>query len=329
MAQRAGRPEHPSAADVGQDDHDVITRIVDISAATGREGTAVHNNRARAARGIIAWLLVVLSATAAIAPAAADPPGQTADPATLAAELVAAEQALRNPGTAQATRVAAARRQQTTYRTLGRHSDWAAAVRTRIPAALIGVYDRNVDARRHLTALGESEVKNSLPAWRIIAPAPANELLGYYRAAEAATGVAWTYLAAINLVETGFGRIDGVSVAAAQGPMQFLPSTFAAYGNGGDIHAPRDAIMAAGRLLAANGFASDPDRAVFAYNHSDDYVRAVGDYAAVLAADPAAFTGYYLWDIYYRTTAGDVLLPIGYSATERIPVEQYLASHPR
>ena len=37
--------------------------------------------------------------------------------------------------------------------------------------------------------------------------------------------------------------------------MQFLPSTFAAYGNGGDIHAPRDAILAAGRYLAANGFA--------------------------------------------------------------------------
>jgi len=289
----------------------------------------VRNDRARVPRGVLVWLITLGAAAAICAPAAAAPPGQTGDPATLAAELIAAEQALRTAGTAQTTRVAAARRQQTTYRTLGRHSDWAAAVRSRIPASLIGVYDRNVDARRHLTALGESEVKDTLPAWRIIPPAPAEELLGYYRAAEAATGVDWTYLAAINLVETGFGRIDGVSEAAAQGPMQFLPSTFAAYGNGGDIHSPRDAIMAAGRLLAANGFATDPDRAVFGYNHSDDYVRAVGDYAAVLAADPAAFTGYYLWDIYYRTTAGDVLLPIGYAATERIPVQRYLATHPR
>jgi len=33
-----------------------------------------------------------------------------------------------------------------------------------------------------------------------------------------------------------FGSIQGDSTAGAQGPMQFLPSTFDAYGNGGDIY---------------------------------------------------------------------------------------------
>jgi hypothetical protein len=87
--------------------------------------------------------------------------------------------------------------------------------------------------------------------------------------------------------------------------------------------------MAAGRYLAANDFANDRDHAIFRYNNADRYVRAVHDYAAVLAADPAAFAGYYRWDVYYRTTAGDVLLPIGYASTAPIPVEAYLADHPQ
>jgi hypothetical protein len=49
----------------------------------------------------------------------------------------------------------------------------------------------------------------------------------------------------------------------------------------------------------------------------------------VLAADPAAFAGYYRWDVYYRTTAGEVVLPVGYGATEPIPVGEYLATHPQ
>jgi hypothetical protein len=102
-----------------------------------------------------------------------------------------------------------------------------------------------------------------------LAPPPEQELLAHYREAEAASGVGWNYLAAVNLIETRLGSVTGTSSAGAQGPMQFLPSTFAAYGDGGDIHAPRDAILAAGRYLAANNFAGDPDNALFRYNHSD------------------------------------------------------------
>jgi membrane-bound lytic murein transglycosylase B len=174
-----------------------------------------------------------------------------------------------------------------------------------------------------------AEVKTAIPAWRIVAPAPADELLGYYRDAEAASGVGWNYLAAINLIETRLGSVVGPSSAGAQGPMQFLPSTFAGYGEGGDIYSPRDSIMAAGRYLAANGFTGDRDNAIFRYNHASQYVRAVNDYAAVLAADPAAFTGFYRWDVYLKTTSGDLLLPIGYASTTPVPVDEYLATHPQ
>jgi hypothetical protein len=254
-------------------------------------------------------------------------PQLASDPAQLADDLVADEQALRNGSTPEGALAVAARRQQAAYRAIGRHPEWDSTTRPRIPPSLLDVYDRNVDARRQLTAI--TPARTTLPAWRVDPPAPADELLGYYHQAESESGVGWSYLAAINLVETRFGSINGASTAGAQGPMQFLPATFATYGQGGDIHSPRDSIMAAGRYLAANGFANDRDHAIYRYNHANEYVRAVDQYAALIAADPAAFAGYYRWDVYCSTTAGDVLLPIGYAATSPIPVGDYLATHPQ
>ncbi len=260
-------------------------------------------------------------------PAAGAQPRLAPDPGRLAADLVADERALRNPSTPEAALTQAARRQQVAYRAIGRHPEWDAIVRPRIPADLVAFYDHNVDARRQLATLAEP--RDTLPAWRIEPPPPAELLLDSYRETEAASGVGWNYLAAINLIETRFGSVSGTSLAGAQGPMQFMPSTFAAYGAGGDIHAPRDSILAAGRYLAANGFANNPDHALFRYNNADEYVRAVHAYAAALAADPAAFGAFYRWDVYYVSTAGDVLLPIGYATESPIPVGEYLASHPQ
>ncbi|WP_420872836.1 transglycosylase SLT domain-containing protein [Mycobacterium paragordonae] len=280
-----------------------------------------------------AALLVTLAVFVSPGHAGAAPlptqPALAAEPALLARDLVADEQALRDPSSSDAVLQAAALRQQAAYRAIGRHPEWEPIVRPVIPASLVGIYDLNVDARHHLMALNAGEAKPTLPAWRIDAPAPLGELVGDYQAAAAATGVDWTYLAAINMVETDFGRINGVSTAGAQGPMQFLPSTFAAYAEGGDIHSPRDSIMAAGRMLAANGFAGNHDGAVYSYNHSSNYVGAVKDYAAAIGADPAVLPGYHRWDVYYLTTSGDVLLPVGYLASERIPVGDYLAGHPQ
>jgi membrane-bound lytic murein transglycosylase B len=245
----------------------------------------------------------------------------------LADDLVADEQVLRDPSSSEAVLTDAARRQQVAYRTIARNPEAEAIARPRIPPQLLDIYDLNIDARHQLDALVVPEV--TMPEWRIDPPAAADELLGYYRKAESETGVGWNYLAAINFVESRFGRIVGPSSAGAQGPMQFLPSTFATYGDGGDILSPHDSIMAAGRYLAANGFADDQDHALYRYNNSDLYVRAIKDYAAVLAADSAAFSGYYRWDVYFRTTSGEVLLPIGYVATAPIPVAEYLATHPQ
>ena len=76
--------------------------------------------------------------------------------------------------------MAAAHREQAAYRAIGRHPEWDATIRPRIPAELIDVYDRNVDARRQLQAM--AHVRDTLPAWRIEQPIPADELMSYYHA---------------------------------------------------------------------------------------------------------------------------------------------------
>ena len=83
---------------------------------------------------------------------------------------------------------------------------------------------------------------------------PPAALLSYYRAAAARTGVDWTYLAAINYIESDFGRELGPSSAGALGPMQFLPDTFREYGGSGDIMSSRDSIQAAANMLAYGGW---------------------------------------------------------------------------
>ena len=119
-------------------------------------------------------------------------------------------------------------------------------------------------------------------------------------------------LAAINLVETGLGRIDADSVAGAQGPMQFMPATWARWGNG-DVHDPHHAIYGAARYLAASGAADGRlSDALFAYNNDNRYVRAVNLYAGLLRRTPLLFRGLYHWQVYYRSAAGDLLLPEGY-----------------
>jgi Transglycosylase SLT domain len=127
---------------------------------------------------------------------------------------------------------------------------------------------------------------------------PPDALLGYYRAAAARTGIDWTYLAAINYIESDFGRNLGPSSAGALGPMQFLPDTFRQYGGTGDIMSAHDSIQAAAIMLARNGAPANYDRAVLSYNHSQDYVTAVKAYAAAMRADVLWFTRFYYWSTY-------------------------------
>ena len=229
------------------------------------------------------------------------PPQAASTPEALAAQLVEVETAIRNPSTPDSALPRLGHTQQVIYRALVLHPEWQADVLARLPANLRSVAEANTAAGTDLRVLSSSEPR-PLPKWHIVAPPPAAELLGEYRRAEAATGVPWQYLAAINLVETKMGRIRGDSSAGAQGPMQFLPSTWETYGAGGDINSYRDAIAAAGRLLKANGAPSNMAGALFAYNNSNRYVRAVTAYAEQMRADERAYLGYYHWQVYYFDT---------------------------
>jgi hypothetical protein len=133
------------------------------------------------------------------------------------------------------------------------------------------------------------------------------KLVRYYKAAQRRFGVQWSVLAAINLVESRMGRINGPSSAGALGPMQFMPATWDAYGKG-DPFKPYNAIMAAARYLAANGAPERPSNALWNYNHSDYYVNGVVAYHRHMAAHPNSYFSYYLWQVFARTTKGDMQL---------------------
>jgi hypothetical protein len=233
-------------------------------------------------------------------------------PKKVAASLARVERALRAPSTPPDDLPRLGWEQQNAYRVLGAHADWVPAVLARLPADVHPIVTANERAGRGLAALGEPQA--NLPDWQIVAPPPVDVLRGYYGEAEAASGIAWVYFASIHLVETKLGRIRGTSTAGAQGPMQFIPATWARYGQG-DINDNRDAILAAARLLQANGGPGDMSRALYRYNNSLRYVDAVQAYAQLMLADERAFLGYYAWQVYYATTDGTFLLPEGYPGT--------------
>jgi len=133
---------------------------------------------------------------------------------------------------------------------------------------------------------------------------PADALRRLYERAERRFGVDWRLLAAVNLVETGFNRIRSNSTAGAQGPMQFIPSTWEAYGLGGDIRDPRDAILGAANYLSASGAPGDERAALLAYNPSTDYVNSVRAHARSMRRDVRAYYGLYSWQIFVRTPSG-------------------------
>ena len=250
--------------------------------------------------------------------AAAAPPAPPAgvgvlpagSPGTVASALESSESAIRNPGTPLEALEPHGRAQQVAYRQLSANLDWMDAVLQGVPAGLHATVRANASAGAELRAL--TKPQPSLPPWRIVAPAPATELLGYYKAAEAEIGAPWPYLAAIHLVETRMGRIRGTSTAGAQGPMQFLPATWGQYGAGGDINSNRDAIFAAARLLVRNGAPGNMANALFNYNRSQRYVNAVTAYAEQMKGNERAYYGYYHWQVYYRLADGDRLLEVGY-----------------
>jgi membrane-bound lytic murein transglycosylase B len=176
------------------------------------------------------------------------------------------------------------------------------AALARLPQAVRGEARDSMRAMRHLADIPR-DPKN-LPRLRVASAAPAAELRRHYGEAQRRFGVHWTVLASVNFVESAFGRVRSASEAGARGPMQFLPSTWRAYGMGGDIDDPHDAILGAANYLSRSGAREDLDRALFAYNHSTSYVRAIRRFASRMRTDERTFLTYYSWQAYMRTASG-------------------------
>ena len=213
-------------------------------------------------------------------------------PPAVIRHLNADERALRTATGAKF--VAVARDRQLVIRTLARNAKEAATVEKLAP----GERD-DVDVRRDLNALS-AQSSPQVGGVNIGPARHASKLLSFYREAQRRFGIRWELLAAINFVESDFGRARTTAKADAQGPMQFEPATWRAYGMGGDVYAEHDAILAAANLLAANGGRANERAALMHYNLSPLYWDAVLHLAHRMTTVPTAFREYYAWKLYLR-----------------------------
>jgi len=195
--------------------------------------------------------------------------------------------------------------QQRIYRRLRGDDALAERVFRKLPSGLArearAIVGSSKGLRRITPALQARKIRTKKPL-------PVGQLLRHYRQAERRFGVPWEVLAAVNFVESAFGKIRTDSAVGAQGPMQFIPATWAAYGLGGDVHDDRDAIMGAANYLAASGAPRDLPKALWHYNHSTEYVNAVLRYARQMEADPDDLYVFYSWQLFVRTEKGDLRL---------------------
>lgn len=189
------------------------------------------------------------------------------------------------------------------YGSLADRPRLASRVLGHLPTRLARSARANVDARVKLRSL-----VTPLPSprgFRVQRPEPAGRLLRFYKKAERRFSLDWQVLAAVNFVETKFGKVKSASTAGAQGPMQFIPSTWAAYGLGGDVRDPHDAILGAANYLDASGAPTDYRSALFAYNRSTAYVDAVLLYAEEIMKDRRNYFAYYNWPVFVLTEKGE------------------------
>lgn len=174
-----------------------------------------------------------------------------------------------------------------------------------IPIMILGIYYsvNKEEVSFQLSSIGKEEVPS--------------EYIPIYKAAQKVYGVPWYLLAAHHRVETKFSSMKTLeSPVGAEGHMQFMPCTFVGwahpscnglgkgnipeeqktdpdvikkYGGYGvdangdgkaDPYQIEDAIFSAANYLARNGAADgNIEQAVFAYNHSEQYVEDVLYYA--------------------------------------------------
>jgi hypothetical protein len=249
-------------------------------------------------------------ATATPAPNYNALPSAANEAAALASELAMVEASLRDPNVTGVQLAWLGHLQQLDYSRLQDYPEWKDTVLAALPEKTRAAVNGSLEAGKQLRQLS-GPIPKSLPDWKIVAPAPIDDLMAFYKEAETTFGVPWYFLASIHLVETRMGRIRGLSSAGAQGPMQFMPATWAFYGRG-DINNDHDSILGAARYLKASGAPDNMPKALFAYNHAQAYVNALTLYAEAMKADAAAYRGYHGWQVYYPTQDGPVLLPVGW-----------------
>jgi hypothetical protein len=214
----------------------------------------------------------------------------------------------RRSGAARPRRVVAlqALYQQRIYRLMSRNVRLGNGTLRRLGGLLARSAHRIVGAHRELRGLVDPVPANfTFPTGRA---KPAEELLRYYKAARRRFGVSWRVLAAVNYIESKFGKVKATSSAGAKGPMQFLGATWRAYGLGGNVRNDRDAIMGAANYLGSAGANRGPAGlrgALWAYNHSRHYVRSVLAYMRYIKSRTRHYFMLYNWQVFVVTTGGD------------------------
>jgi membrane-bound lytic murein transglycosylase B len=287
--------------------------------------TTSTSNTAAATTVLAATTLPIATSTTTIARATRITDDLTA--AQVADEITTTERA------AAAHEASVGATQQLWYRYLAAHPELDEAVLAAVGDDVRPYVERIVRARqlgqaRQAADPTPAASSATLPAWTIVEPLPEDELLGDYNDAQAATGIAWYWLAAIHLQETRMGRIIGTSSAGAVGPMQFLPETWARCCTG-DPTITRDAIFGAATYLSQSGGPSDMQAALHVYNPSDTYVATVTAFAENMRDSPPLFAAYREWQVFYASSAGTIQLPVGYSEPQPIDAAAYLAGHPQ
>lgn len=158
----------------------------------------------------------------------------------------------------------------------------------------------DVAAHRDLTGIAPAKKG---PPIRLGPALPLATLRSFYREGQRRSGIPWRILAAVNYVETNFGRLREASASGALGPMQFMPSTWASYGRG-NVRDPHDAILAAARYLRAAGGAENIRGALWHYNPSLSYVDAVVRFKNRIARNPLGLASLYARRLFVRGPHG-------------------------
>ena len=259
-------------------------------AAMAQDPGAGPNAHHEAAR-IIAAELAMQEASSRLNALAAEQPAGLADSVRHELAVAAAQYSFRQ----------AARQEQLRVYELASYSAVETAVIPLIPAGVQAPME-NLIAALHslyiLAGIDEYYLVNVHFNHPYTDAEPLSALRAYYNEASRRYGIDPSYLASINFIESNFGRVKDTSSAGAQGPMQFLPSTWTQYGQGGNIHDPHDSILAAARYLVRNGAPYNMRNAIFQYNHDFDYVDSVESFARAYRADPGWLDRMYYWNTF-------------------------------